>query len=114
MAINGITGPVSALKAFETKMDSTADNIANSQSVKFKRSRVVLSEQTGGTGGVKAEVSKVNTPGGYVDSDNEELSNVDMAEEISSMIPTSRNFEANVKTVQTMDEMTGTIINIIE
>ena len=49
-----------------------------------------------------------------MDSDNEELSNVDMAEEISSMIPTSRNFEANVKTVQTMDEMTGTIINIIE
>ncbi len=113
MAINGITGPVSALKAFETKMDSTADNIANSQSVKFKRSKVVLSEQTGGTGGVKADVSKINTPG-YVDSDNEELSNVDMAEEISSMIPTSRNFEANVKTVQTMDEMTGTIINIIE
>ncbi len=113
MAINGITGPVSALKAFETKMDSTADNIANSQSVKFKKSRVVLSEQTGRTGGVKAEVSKINTPG-YVDSDNEELSNVDMAEEISSMIPTSRNFEANVKTVQTMDEMTGTIINIIE
>ncbi len=113
MAINGITGPVSALKAFETKMDSTADNIANSQSVKFKRSRVVVSEQTGGTGGVKADVSKINTPG-YVDSDNEELSNVDMAEEISSMIPTSRNFEANVKTVQTMDEMTGTIINIIE
>ena len=113
MTIQGLSGSVSALKAFGTKMASTADNIANSQSKKFKKTRVVLSEQQGGTGGVKAEVSKVNTPG-YVDSDNEELSNVDMAEEISSMIPTSRNFEANVKTVQTMDEMTGTIINIVE
>ena len=113
MPINGIAGSVSALKAFETKMDSTADNIANSQSVKFKKTRVVVSEQTGGKGGVKADVSRVNTPG-YVDADNEELSNVDVAEEITSMIPTSRNFEANVKTVQTMDEMTGTIINIVE
>ena len=113
MTIKGITGSVSALKAFGTKIASTADNIANSQSEKFKKTRVVLTEQKSSTGGVKAQVSKVNTPG-YMDSSGKELSNVDLAEEISSMIPTSRNFEANVKTLQTMDEMTGTIINIVE
>ncbi len=112
MSISGISAPVSALNAFGTKMSSTADNIANSQSVNFKKTRVVLTEQDNNVG-VKAQVSKVNTPG-VIDSYGEELSNVDMAEEITSMIPTSRNFEANVKTIQTMDEMTGTIINIVE
>ncbi len=112
MSISGISAPVSALNAFGTKMSSTADNIANSQSVNFKKTRVVLTEQDNNVG-VKAQVSKVNTPG-VIDSSGEELSNVDMAEEITSMIPTSRNFEANVKTIQTMDEMTGTIINIVE
>ncbi len=112
MAIQGINSSVSAMKAFETKIASTADNIANSQSAKFKKTRVVLSEQKNNAN-VKAQVSRVNTPG-TIDASGEELSNVDITEEISSMIPTSRNFEANVKTIQTMDEMTGTIINIIE
>ncbi len=112
MAIAGISAPISALRAFDTKMESTADNVANAQSVKFKKTRVILTEQENNTG-VKAQVSRINTPGA-IDDSGEELSNVDIAEELTSMIPTSRNFEANVKTVQTMDEMTGTIINIIE
>ncbi len=112
MAIQGIADSVSAIKAFETKMSSTADNIANSQSQKFKKTRVIFSEQKNNKG-VTAQVSRVNTPGD-IDASGNELSNVDIAEEITSMIPTSSGLEANVKTIQTMDEMTGTIINIIE
>ena len=112
MIIKGIASPISAIKAFGTKMESTADNIANSQSQEFKKTRVVLSEQKNNAG-VKAQTSRVNTPGD-IDASGKELSNVDIADEISSMIPTSRGLEANVKAVQTMDEMAGTIINIIE
>ena len=112
MLIKGIANSVSALKAFGIQISSTADNIANAQSEKFKKNRVVFSEQKNSQG-VKASVSEVNTPGN-IGISGKELSNVDTAEEISSMISTSRNFEANVKTVKTMDEMTGTIINIVE
>jgi len=112
MTINGISNAASAIKAFGTKMASTADNIANSQSKNYKKSRVTLEEQDNNQG-VKAVVSRVDTPG-YTDASGEELSNVDIVEEIASTITTSHGIKANVKSIKTMDEMLGSIINIIE
>ncbi|MFO7750275.1 MAG: flagellar basal body rod C-terminal domain-containing protein [Desulfobacteraceae bacterium] len=109
MAIQGINSAASAIKAFGTKMASTADNVANAQSRNFKKTRVVMSETDTGQG-VKADVSRVKTPG-TMDSSGNERSNVNTAEELVSMIPTEQGLKANVKAVQTMDETTGAIID---
>lgn len=110
MTINGLGPSVSALNAFGTKMASSAENIANSQSAAYKKSRVVLTNQEPG-GTVKADVSRDNSPGVQT-ADGEELSNVDLAEELVSTIPTSYGFKASVQTIKTMDDMSGTIIDI--
>jgi len=109
MAIQGMNNAASAIKAFGTKMASTADNVANAQSRDFKKTRVVMSETETGQG-VKADVSRVKTPGALDPSGNEG-SNVNTAEELISTIPTEQGVKANVKAIQTMDDITGTIID---
>ena len=42
-----------------------------------------------------------------------ELSNVNIVEEFAQIMTTRRNFEANLKYLQTVDEMLGKIVDII-
>ena len=42
-----------------------------------------------------------------------ELSNVDLADEMSGMIPTEIGYKANLKTIQTRDEMIGTLLDTL-
>ncbi len=112
MSVQGLGSPVSAIKAFGTKMASISNNIANSQSVGYKKSRVLMTEQ-GNNQGVKVNITRIDTPG-TLSLSGEELSNVDLAEEFSSMIITQTGFAANVKMARAVDEMTGTLIDIAE
>ncbi len=112
MSVQGLGSTVSAIKAFGTKMLSIADNVANSQSVEHKKTRVLMMEQDN-KHGVKVNITRIDTPG-PLSLDGEELSNVDLAEEFSSMIITQTGFAANVKMAQAVDEMMGTLINIAE
>ncbi len=110
MSVQGLGSTVSAIKAFSTKMLSIADNVANSQSVEHKKGRVLMMEQDNKQG-VKVNFTRIDTPG-YLTPTGEELSNVDLAEEFSSMIITRTGFAANVAMARTVDEMTGTLIDI--
>ena len=112
MAVQGLGSTVSAIKAFGTKMASIANNVANSQSVEYKKGRVLIMENDNNQG-VKVNFTRIDTPG-YLSLSGEELSNVDLAEEFSAMIITQNGFEANVKMARAIDEMTGTLIDIAE
>lgn len=106
---------ISALSSFGTQMNVTANNVANVNTDGFKRSRTVLEE--GQNGSVTPRVEKINTPGpvvqeGLESGETRELSNVDIAKEITDTIPTQRGYEANLKVVQTMDEMLGKVIDM--
>lgn len=109
---------ISALMALEKKMGVTANNVANVESEDFKKSRAVLKEGNNGLG-VQVEIDKVITQGPVVQiSENgrmmeKELSNVDIAEELSLSIPTQRGYEANLKVIQSMDDILGAVIDII-
>ena len=105
----------SAMAAFGTQMNVTANNIANVNTDGFKRSRTVMEEAPGQ--GVNARVEKINTPGPLVQQSIEEggvkeLSNVDLAQEITSTIPAQRGYEANLKMAMTKDEILGTMIDM--
>ncbi|MBW1711666.1 MAG: hypothetical protein JRJ59_00750 [Deltaproteobacteria bacterium] len=106
---------VSGLNAAGTKMEVTANNVANSLTDGFKKSRTVNQEEA--QGGVSATVDKVETQGPVVtDPDSgqqRELSNVDLGQEMINMIEAERHFEANLAALETEEEMIGTLIDEI-
>lgn len=108
---------ISALQALGIKMAVSANNIANVESEGFKKSRAVLGE--GRTpGSVQVDIDQIDTPGALVFKDTgaiapTELSNVDLAEELALTIPTRRNYEANLKMIKSLDDMLGSIIDIL-
>ena len=108
---------ISAIKAFSVKMNVTANNVANVNSDGFIKSRTTLQEGT--FGGVDSNVDPVDTPGYRkpIVEDGQtrevETSNVDLAEEITDSISTQSGYKANLKTIQTYDEMLGTLLDTI-
>jgi len=115
--IASVNSALSGLQAFGTKTNSNANNIANVSSEGYKKSRVTLSSQA--PQGVSASVKTIDSPGSVtIDNTNDgnnslvELSNVDLAEELPDSQANARFYQANLKTLQTADEMTATLLNI--
>jgi len=115
--INGINATISGLQALEKKMESTANNTANLETDEFKKTRVTMEETE--PSGVRVTIQKINTPGHQVyEETNEgltlvEKSNVDLATEMTDLTITQRSWDAMTKTIQTQDEMLGTILDIV-
>ncbi|MGD9123136.1 MAG: flagellar basal body rod C-terminal domain-containing protein, partial [Desulfobacterales bacterium] len=107
--ITALNGTISALRAFVTKLGVTADNIANVNTDGFKRNRAVLHEDL--SGGVRVQLSKDQSPGLRYDviedgqKIEKETSNVDLGQEIPDLMLTKRAYQANLKTIETQDEM---------
>jgi len=114
--ISAYQSALSALQAFGTGINSNANNIANSVTDGYKRTRVTYSESK--PQGVTAQVGKDNSPGPSIyektDKGNElvEQSNVDLANELTDMTLTSNYYQANLKTITTQDQMLGSLVNI--
>lgn len=114
--ISAYQSALSGLKAFSTKIESNANNIANSNTDGFKKTKVnnASVEPTG----VKNQVSRVSTPGpvSFQETDagmqQVELSNVDLATEIVDMNLNSTLYKANLKTLEGVNEMTGTLLKL--
>jgi flagellar hook protein FlgE len=107
---------LTALRAFDTKLDVTANNIANVNTDKFKKSRVDL--QAAYHDSVQVTIEQVNTPGTSLGINEQtglerESSNVSLEEEFVDQIVTRYAFESNVLTVKTADEMQKTLMDII-
>lgn len=112
---SALASVLSALKAFTIKLDVNANNVANSQTNNFKKSRVDLQESF--SGGVKVTISKINTPGMELDpnprtGEPQQTSNVSMEEEIVDQIVTRYSFDANLRTIKTADKMEKELLDI--
>jgi flagellar hook protein FlgE len=88
---------VSALSAYTLKQTVTANNVANLNSSNFKASAVAMQASQGR--GVRATTTQ--------GSDRVEISR-----EATDMILTSNGFKANLKVLQTADEMSKELLNI--
>ena len=112
-----VSNALSALNAFRKQLDVTANNVANSNTDDFKKSRVNMQE--GPHGGVLADVQQVDTPGYpkeiYRDDQMVEVesSNVDLVEDITDMITAKSGFSANLKTVSTQHQVLGSLLDIL-
>lgn len=106
---------LSALGSLSRKLDITADNIANSETNNFKKSRADMEEAY--PYGVKVSISQIDTPGDILPPDekgvSQESSNVNLPEELVNLIITEHDFNANIATIQTRDEMEKQLIDII-
>jgi flagellar basal-body rod protein FlgC len=106
---------LSALNAFTSKMNVTAQNLANVSTDGYKSSSVTIESGQGQT--VRANVTKDNSSGPLIPNSSaengvEEMSNVDMVKEMLQLIPTQRAYDANLKVIQTNLEMRGSLINM--
>ncbi|KJR98596.1 MAG: hypothetical protein VR65_18860 [Desulfobulbaceae bacterium BRH_c16a] len=114
--ISAYQSSLSALQAFGTKIQSSSNNVANANTDGFKKSRVTMTNVD--PQGVRAQVDTVNTPGATVYRETSEgldpieLSNVELGYEIPELIVSSAMYKANLKTVETVNEMTGALLNI--
>jgi flagellar hook protein FlgE len=114
--LSGINAALSALQAYGKKMQVNANNVANMNTDGFKKSRVVLNETP--PQGVRGQPEQVEdgAPVVYEQIGQQlvavEKSNVDLGEEIPDMMVNQMNYKANLKTLQTQDEMLGTLLDI--
>ena len=112
--ISAFQSALSGLHAFGAKVQSNSNNIANANTDGFKRTRVIL--ESTHPHGVKAQVEKINTPGpkvfqeGAEKLDLVELSNVDLGRELPEMYLNRQMYKANLKTLQTVDNMLGHLL----
>jgi flagellar basal-body rod protein FlgC len=114
--ITSLSSTLSALRAFGKKMAVTANNVANVNSDEFKRSEAHLKE--GEQGAVELEIRQIDSEGPIMPANSDgmkdrELSNVDLTTEIPNAFINQRAFEANLKMVETEDEMIGSILDIV-
>ncbi len=114
--IPAFNSALSGMQAFGTKINSNANNIANVSSEGFKKTRVTLANQA--PQGVKASVETVDKPGMMrleetsKGTESVELSNVDLAEELPESQLNARFYQANMKTIDVVDEMMESLLNI--
>lgn len=104
---------ITALRAFDLKNQVIANNIANVNTDEFKKSRAVMIQTS--LPGVAVSPEQVNTPGDTVTiaGVERETSNVDVAEELINLMVNTQNYEANIRTVKTTQEMQGTLFDIL-
>lgn len=114
--LSGINTALSGVTAHQRKVDTAAHNLANVSTDGFQKSRVELQEQPGG---VQATAQPVTTPGPQRPDPTDPGappvagSNVDLGEEMVSLLTGERGFEANLKTLETQDQMLGTLLDMV-
>jgi flagellar basal body rod protein FlgG len=112
-----IYATLSGLTAYEKKLDVTANNIANVDTDEFKKSRVIMDEDS--PSGVIVSISRVNTPGVTLPPDNwngngRESSNVEIEEEMVNLVTAKNGYSANLKALKIEDEILGTLLDIVD
>lgn len=114
--ISAIHTALSGLTSFGKQLDVSAHNVANVNTDGFKKSDATFVEAP--NGGVLPVVQKDNSPGPAVLKDTAQgsiqvkLSNVDLGEEAVNQIIAQREFEANLRTVKTADDMLSIILDM--
>jgi flagellar basal body rod protein FlgG len=114
--ITTIGSALSSLLGFQKKVGAAAHNTANVATDGYKKTRVNLVE--GAAGQIEARSEKIETAGPIIHQQTAEgygpveLSNVELSEEMPSLLLSRRFFQANLKSIRAKDEMLGTLLDI--
>jgi|GEM_PF-6358764 flagellar basal-body rod protein FlgC len=115
--IRSIGSSQAALTAYSSHLNASANNIANINSQEYKSKDVVINE--GQNSRPEAQVRTNNSPGPLRETISQEgkaksmeMSNTDISKEMTDMVSSEKAYTANLKTIGTQSEMTGSIIDI--
>jgi flagellar hook protein FlgE len=89
---------VSGVQAASTRLDVSAHNIANAQTPNFHRQ--VVHQQSQETAGVMTSVGKADEVG------------PDVAADLVEQMQASYSYKANLRTIQTQEQMVGSILDV--
>ncbi len=89
---------VSGVQAASTRLDVSAHNIANAQTPDFHRQ--VVHQQSQETAGVMTSVGKAEEVG------------PDVAADLVEQMQASYSYKANLRTIQTQEQMVGSILDV--
>lgn len=89
---------LSGLQAAQTRMGSSAHNIANAVTPNFRRQ--VVAQQTTANGGVSATIERAPVEGEA------------LAEDLVALKLAQHLFTANLKVLRTHDQMLGTLLDV--
>ena len=98
---------LSGMRAAQQRLDTHAHNIANLATPGFQRQTVVQTAQPG-TGGVNTAVRQAATASGPAD---EAGFGAHLAQDLIGQRVSLYSFAANLKTVQTQDDMLGALLD---
>jgi flagellar basal-body rod protein FlgC len=108
--IHPMGAALSGLKAFARKTAVTAHNVANWNTEGFEKRRALLEEAS--PSGVRAKIDRVDaTAAGS--GETRRTSDVDLEGEMGSLITARHGYGANLKTLQTWEEMTEAAIDLL-
>lgn len=98
---------LSGMRAAQRHLDTSAHNVANLQTPDFQRQTVVQTPQPG-AGGVQTEIRREPAALG---PDSGESFGAHLAEDLVGQRMSLYSFAANLKTVQTHDDMLGALLD---
>jgi flagellar basal-body rod protein FlgC len=124
--VSAIESAISGLNAASTRLNVSANNIANQFSTKTNVNGTVIDQPytpqqvdqvTLSGGGVQAKISNVN-PATITVADPtsatglQQLPNVDPAQELVGQIMIAQSYKANLKTIEEANKMLDSLLNI--
>lgn len=115
---SAISTAMSALQAYGTKINASANNVANALTEGYKSQEVTMAETAPEGSGVEANVRTNMSSGPYLmtktDEGSElvEQSNVSYEKEVPDMMLSTRMYEANLVSIKTADEITEQTIDM--
>ena len=105
----------SGIQAAAAKMQATANNVANANTNGYQAQRVDLVERPGGVEARSASVDAPNRADAAADSNRTSPvsppSNVNLADEMVSMVANENFYQANLQALKAADEMIGTLVD---
>ena len=116
--IAGIYNSLAGMAAAQKRIATAAHNTANANTDGFKKQRAL--HQAVQPQGVTTTVEQVNTPGPVIQRDTAtgpvdvELSNVDLGEEAVNLLLGKRQYEANVRALETQNDTLGSVLDILQ
>lgn len=133
MVSTALTSALSGLTAASTRVGATANNVANQRTVgkpeategseKVYQAQDVLQTSVEPDGGTRAQVVNRQPEGGLLAYDPNsplandeglvEAPNVDLGREITDLIQAEHAYKANLKTLQTAEELEREVTDII-
>jgi flagellar basal-body rod protein FlgC len=97
------------MKAYQTALDSSANNVANAQTKAFKPE--VASFQENANGGVRVSISKESQALAAQENQND-FSGTDLATELTNSLQYKAGFQVSAQVVKTADEILSTLLDI--